>query len=252
VTDSPAPQPAATAPASAVIAEDAPASGAPLFDADRFPVVLFDLDGTIADSRPGIEGAMRSTLDHFDLPQPGAEEFRTWIGPPVLDTFRDRIGLRGEQLTEALAFYVDRYETEGWRDSTLYDGIPELIADLAAAGRTLGVATSKREGIARTMLAHFGLSSHFAFEGGAGEDGTRGTKALVIEHTLTHLDLAPEGDRQVDGVVLLGDRIHDIDGANEYGIPTLLAGWGYGDSLERKCAHAIAETAGDARTMLGL
>lgn len=227
-------------------------SVAPLFDADQFPVVLFDLDGTIADSRPGIESSMRAALDQFDLPQPDAAELRTWIGPPVVNTLRDRVGLRGEQLSEALAFYVARYETDGWRDSTLYEGLAELIADLAASGRTLGVATSKRQGIARTMLAHFGLSQYFAFEGGAGEDGSRGTKALVIEHTLANLDRAPEDDRQVSGVVMIGDRIHDIDGANTFGIPTLLAGWGYGDTLERKSADAIAETAAEARALLGL
>lgn len=226
--------------------------GSPLFDAERYPVVLFDLDGTIADSRPGIESSMRAMLDHFDLPQPDQAELTTWIGPPIPETFRDRIGLRGGQLTEAIGFYTELYDTEGWRDADLYDGLAELIADLAASGRTLGVATSKREVVARVMLDNFGLSRFFDFEGGAAEDDSRGTKALVIEHTLTHLGRPPQRDMPVSGAVLIGDRIHDIDGANAFGIPTLLAGWGYGDSLERKSAAAIAETAAEARTLLGL
>ena len=100
----------------------------------------------------------------------------------------------------------------GWAINSLIDGIPQLLADLRAAGVRLAVATSKAEPTARRILAHFGLDGHFEVIAGASLDGVRSTKTEVMAHALAQLEPVPER------VVMVGDRAHDVEGAAAHGI----------------------------------
>ena len=108
--------------------------------------------------------------------------------------------------------------------NSLFDGIPQLLADLRAAGVRLAVATSKAEPTARRILAHFGLDDHFEVIAGASLDGVRASKADVMAHALAQLEPLPER------VVMVGDRSHDVEGAAAHGIDTVVVGWGYGQA----------------------
>jgi phosphoglycolate phosphatase-like HAD superfamily hydrolase len=99
-----------------------------------------------------------------------------------------------------------------------------LLADLRAAGVRLAVATSKAEPTARRILAHFGLDEHFEVVAGASVDGTRATKADVLAHALAQLRPLP------DRVLMVGDRLHDVEGAAAHGIDAVVVGWGYGEA----------------------
>jgi phosphoglycolate phosphatase-like HAD superfamily hydrolase len=132
----------------------------------------------------------------------------------------------------------------------LFEGVAELLADLQAAGVRLAIATSKAEPTARRILAHFGLEGHFEVIAGASVDGTRAAKSDVIAHALAQLDPLP------DRVLMVGDRSHDVEGAAEHGIDTVVVGWGYGnadfDAPDAVTALVHVSTMSDLREVLGV
>lgn len=201
--------------------------------------LLFDLDGTLTDSAPGILACIEYALVDMGIPVPPQDELRVFLGPPLMLTFTQGFGMSTEQATYALAKYRERYHDVGLFENSVYDGIPELLDALAARDFTLAVATSKPTYSATRILERFELADSFAFIGGAGLDGSRDTKADVIAHTL--VELRAQGlDVSVPEVVMIGDRHHDVDGARAHGIDCVGVLWGYGSVSELTDAGAIA------------
>jgi phosphoglycolate phosphatase len=188
--------------------------------AARPQLVIFDLDGTLTDSAPGIVSSFRHALEQVGAEIPDGDLAGRIVGPPMHQTLC-AMGL-GEQADAAIAAYRADYTTRGWSMNSLYDGVAELLADLRAAGVRLAVATSKAEPTAQRIIAHFGLDGHFDVVAGASVDGSRSTKAGVLAHALAQLEPLPER------VLMVGDRSHDVEGAAEHGIDTVVVGWGYG------------------------
>ena len=190
----------------------------------RPQLVLFDLDGTLTDSAVGIVASFRHALkavgSEVDSDLPEGDLARRIVGPPMHQTL-NAMGL-GEHADNAIAAYRADYTTRGWSMNSLFDGIPQLLTDLQAAGVRLAVATSKAEPTARRILTHFGLDHYFEVIAGASPDGTRAEKADVVAHALAQLQPLP------DRVLMVGDRRHDVDGAATHGIDTVVVGWGYG------------------------
>lgn len=208
--------------------------------------ILFDLDGTITDSAPGITATLAHTLEQLDRPVPTPFELIAFVGPPIMDGFAE-LGLVGADAQRALAVYRERYQSHGAFDSSLYSGVPEVLEAVAEAGIPLGVATSKPETQARRILGHFGLLQHFAFVGGASDDELRSAKADVVAYSLANLrQLGVDLSR----TVLVGDREHDVHGAAAHGIPTIFVDWGYGNEIEAAGAIAIAHSAPGLRQLL--
>ncbi|KJV02834.1 HAD-IA family hydrolase [Rhodococcoides fascians] len=192
-------------------------------------VVLFDLDGTLTDSAPGIHAGFRHALASVGAPEPTEQQLSLVVGPPLIDTLRS-MGLDEEAAQRALAAYFDRYDERGWAENTAFDGIETVLTRLQDRGVRLGVATSKSERFAIRILDHFGLSRYFDFIGGASNDGSRRAKSDVIAHSLTNLGIDPveSSDGGTAGVIMIGDRDHDVHGAARFGIPAVYVEWGYG------------------------
>jgi HAD superfamily hydrolase (TIGR01549 family) len=188
--------------------------------AARPQLVIFDLDGTLTDSAQGIVSSFRHALGEIGAVVPDGDLASRIVGPPMHHTLRE-MGL-GEDADEAIAAYRADYTARGWAMNRLFDGVDELLADLRAAGVRLAVATSKAEPTARRILAHFGLDGHFEVIAGASVDGSRATKSDVVAHALAQLQPLP------NRVLMVGDRSHDVEGAAEHGIDTVVVGWGYG------------------------
>lgn len=225
-----------------------PTPDRPLPDpADPDTVLLIDLDGTITDSFPGITRSFRHAVTAMGAPAPSEEFLSTVVGPPLLDSMR-AYGFDDDTAAAAVTAYRQRYDDIGWRENAVFDQMDELLAELAGAGRTLAVATSKNEIVARRILDHFGLSSHFAFIGGASDDGNRRSKAQVIGRVLDVLELVPE----TTPLVMIGDRSHDVDGAAVFGVPTVAVGWGYALPGEVDEATWTAQTVPQLREVLGV
>ncbi|WP_328357790.1 HAD-IA family hydrolase [Mycobacterium sp. NBC_00419] len=202
--------------------------------ATRPQLVIFDLDGTLTDSADGIVASFRHALTAVGAEVPGGDLAGRIVGPPMHQTLT-AMGL-GELADDAMAAYRADYTTRGWAMNSLFDGIPQLLEDLRAAGVRLAVATSKAEPTARRILEHFGLSEAFDVIAGASVDGTRSSKAEVVAHALGQLQPLPQR------VVMVGDRAHDVEGAAEHGIDTIVVGWGYGagDFTDPEAAAAAA------------
>ena len=216
--------------------------------AARPQLVIFDLDGTLTDSAQGIVSSFRHALGEVGAVAPDGDLASRIVGPPMHHTLRE-MGL-GDDTDAAIAAYRADYSTRGWAMNRLFDGIAELLADLRAADVRLAVATSKAEPTARRILAHFGLDEHFEVIAGASIDGYRATKSDVIGHAIAQLHPLP------DRVLMIGDRSHDVDGAAEHGIDTVVVGWGYGrkDFAAPRAVSALAHvsTVEDLREVLGV
>lgn len=184
--------------------------------------MIFDLDGTLTDSAAGVVASFRHALAVVGAEVPPGDLAAQVVGPPMLQTLSG-LGL-GQRAEEALAAYRADYTSRGWAMNALYDGIAELLADLRSAGVRLAVATSKSEPAARRILDHFGIADHFEVIAGAGADGSRAAKSEVLAHALSQLGQLPRS------VLMVGDRVHDVEGARSHGIDTVVVEWGYGAS----------------------
>ena len=169
------------------------------------------------------------------LPVPAPAELVAFVGPPILDGFRD-LGLDPVQSATALELYRERYRAVGAFHSRVYTGVPEAL-DRLREHLPLAIATSKPEVTARAIIEHFGLESRFAVVAGASEDETRSAKAEVVAWAIEQLAAAGV---DVSRPVMVGDRSHDVQGAAAHGIPTVFAEWGYGSPTEAIGTLAIA------------
>lgn len=214
----------------------------------RPELVLFDLDGTLTDSADGVVSSFRHALAHIGAPVPEGDLASLVVGAPMHYTLGG-MGL-GADADAAIAAYRADYTSRGWAMNRLFDGIEALLADLRKAGIRLAVATSKAEPTARHILEHFGLDGYFEVIAGASPDGTRAAKADVVAHALAQLQPLPQR------VLMVGDRAHDVEGAAEHGIDTVVVAWGYGrDDFTGPAAltaHAHVETVESLREVLGV
>jgi phosphoglycolate phosphatase len=206
-----------------------------LADGDSVTAVLLDLDGTLSDSRPGIEGCMRATM--AELGHPLAPDYNMdWaIGPPTEDVFARLLALfGGGEVVPAVALYRRHYAAGGWSRNTPYDGIAEALDALSAAGHRLYLATSKRIDFAHQILEHFDFARHFAAIHGAGLDGTLSHKPELIAHILATYGLDPRR------TVMAGDTRFDVAGAHANRVRAIGVLWGYGKEADLIAAGADA------------
>lgn len=197
--------------------------------AGTWSCVLFDLDGTITDSAPGITGTLVDTFVELGRPVPAPAELLAYVGPPLLEAFRALGGMSVDEAQAALAVYRRRYNAGGLFDSSVYPGLPGVLARIAQAGIPLSLATSKPESAATRILEHYGLAQYFTVICGASEDEVRSAKADVIEEALRRLRALGV---DLSAPVMVGDREHDVQGAAAHRMPTIMVEWGYGSPLE--------------------
>lgn len=197
----------------------------------RFHTVFFDLDGTMADSKPGILKCIRRALDKKGISYTESQ-LDIMVGPPFRVSMREILGVTDAAVIEdMIRLYRADYEVEGWRDCSVYPGIEELLARLSENGVRLAVATSKPLRFTVMMLDEMGLSKYFDFVGGAESDSSRDSKIEVIRYVMQNL-----GMTSPEGTLMVGDRLYDIDGARQAGMKSAGALWGYGTAEELK-AH---------------
>ncbi|WP_448614452.1 HAD hydrolase-like protein [Modestobacter sp. URMC 112] len=208
-------------------------------------LVLFDLDGTLVDSVPGIWASIRVAAAELGLPEPTTDQLRSMVGPPLWEGFAAAFGLAGEDVERAVQVYRRHYAGGAMYQAVVYPGVPELLAGLRSAGATLAVATSKPAEFAVRILTHVGLLGEFATVHGATFDGRVRHKEQVVSAALA---AHPDGERPV----LVGDRAQDVVGARVHGLPCIGAGWGpapAGELVEAGAA-VVAATPADVPAAL--
>ena len=200
-----------------------------------YTIILFDLDGTLTDSAPGILNSVRYACRKLGLPIPGEETLRRFLGPPLIDSFRQLVGLSDAEADRAVSAFREYFPTKGIFENEVYPGIPALLADMKAAGKTVLIATSKPEEFAKRIMEHFNLAQYCDFICGATLDETRTDKAEVIAYALETAGITDKSR-----VVMVGDREHDVLGAKKNGLPCVGAVYGYGSAEELTAAGAAA------------
>ena len=221
-------------------------------DALRWPVVLFDLDGTLVEPEEGITAGIQVALAAVGIDEPDRAALRRYIGPPLQDAFAAHHGLAGEHLEVAVAAYRAHFDAEGYAGAEVHAGVPELLAGLRSAGAQVAVATSKPEVRAVRVLDHAGLLGALDVVAGATEDGSRRHKADVVADALARL---AGDDGSVPGpAVLVGDRDLDVVGARRAGIDAVAVRWGHAEPGELEAAGpvAVVATVTELAEVLGL
>lgn len=196
--------------------------------------VLFDFDGTLVDSSEGITKSARYALAHYGIEVPNLEDLKKFIGPPLAGSFRNFYGFSEEKAQEAVAVYRQRYEKIGWSECKLYPYVRETIAQLKEDGYLIGLASSKPEGTCRKIMDHLEILDLFDEVVGATHDGRIGTKEEVLMEVLRRWQDIPKEE-----MVLVGDTIYDIEGANLVHMRSIGVSFGFGDLNAMKEAGAI-------------
>jgi phosphoglycolate phosphatase len=212
-----------------------------------YTAILFDLDGTIADSAPGITAALGAMFTELGMPVPPYEELKHYLGPPILDSFRDLAGMTDDEAQAALAIYRVHYFDSGILNSSVYPGVADILRRIQRSDIPMSLATSKPETPAIAMLTHEGLLDTFDVITGASDDEVRSAKKDVVAEAL--IRLAAIG-ADLSRVVLVGDRSHDVHGAAANGVPTIMVTWGYGTPEEQEGAIAVANTPAELEALL--
>jgi phosphoglycolate phosphatase len=192
-----------------------------------FDFILFDLDGTLTDSAPGITRSVQYALRGMGLPADDPDQFRSFIGPPLEESFRRYLHSDGATARQAVEKYREYYTRQGIFENSVHPGIPELLDALRGKGKLMAVATSKPTVFTECILDHFHLRKYFSVEVGSRMDGSRVEKKEIIAEVLS----------QARGMtwklpVMVGDRMHDIIGAHLNRIPAVAVTWGYGSREE--------------------
>lgn len=206
-----------------------------------YQYVLFDLDGTITESEPGIVNSVCYALDKMRIAVENKADLKKFIGPPLVDSMKCFYGMSQKEAEQAVVYYREYYAEKGIFENAVYDGFTEAAQRLKDAGKVLAVATSKPEKYAKRIAEHFGFSDLFAGIYGASMDGSRLNKSDVIRYALEALQI---DETLKTAVLMVGDREHDVLGAKENGIDCMGVLYGYGNKKELETAGAkyIAES----------
>jgi len=209
--------------------------------------VLFDLDGTLTDSAPGITHSLQRMFEAIGRPVHTEDELLAYVGPPLATTLRAREDFTEAEADHALAVYRGFAQESDLIDNAVFPGVAGLLQSLKADGIPIATATSKPTARARRILEHFGLADYFTFIGGASDDESRAEKADVIAYTLDELrKLGVDTSR----AVMVGDRFYDVEGATANDVPTIMVEWGYGSPVEAKGAMAVVHSVDQLRSLL--
>jgi phosphoglycolate phosphatase len=197
------------------------------------PAVLLDLDGTLSDSRPGIEACFRHMLAELGHDPATAGDLSWAVGPPIAVSVRTLLArYHDDRVDLGLLTYRARYTDVGIYECTVFPGIPEALAALADAGRFLCVATSKRRDFADRVVDYLGLRSYLPKVYGALPGGGLDDKKDLLAEILRVEGYAPAA------TTMVGDRLHDIHAAQANALRSIGVLWGYGGQAELQEAGA--------------
>jgi len=197
--------------------------------------VLFDLDGTLTDSKEGIVKSVVYGLKKLGITTIDQDKLDTVVGPPLMTTFLETYGFSMDMATQAYAYFQERYSTIGKFENRPYDGIIAMLRRLQEHGVNSYLATSKPLVHAQAIADKFGLTPYFTKISGSALGGVE-EKDYIINQILQAIGFYDDGD-----VVMVGDRKFDVIGARKSGIPVIVVSYGYGNEAERRAFPADAE-----------
>lgn len=185
----------------------------------KYDLVLFDLDGTLTDSKEGIIRSLQHALSFYGI-EKSVDELMKFIGPPIAEIFRELLNTDDmDEINRGVSLFRERYNRVGYLENAVYDGVEDMLCRLKSAGVKLAVATSKPEYYAKLILQNFKLDKYFDYICGASMDGKLCKKKDVITKSKDNV--------QHTKAVMIGDRFYDLVGAEEVGIDAIGVSYGY-------------------------
>lgn len=205
--------------------------------------LFFDLDGTIIEPQEGIINSIRHATDLMGVAMPTYEELQKFIGPPIMESFQQKLGLTYEQALETVGYFRSYYTKTGIHQNALFPYVAELLKSMKAEGYTLFVATSKPTLFAKEILKDHGLEDLFVEIVGCNMDNSRSDKAEIIGHILQTYSL------DAKDCLMIGDTMFDIIGANRHQMTCVGVTYGHGDFSEYQ-PHFVVDSCQELETLI--
>ena len=216
----------------------------------KYSTIIFDLDGTLLDTSQGIMRCVNYSANKIGASALTVDQQKSFIGPPILDSFIRECGLSENDARKAVEIYRERYKEKGLYEAKHYEQIKELLMLLNEQKYKTAVATLKRDDFAKEILNYFHLAQFIHSINGIDDQDTH-SKSDIIKlclHELEHDDLAK--------VVMIGDSIYDAIGAEQVGIDFIAVTYGYGFKNREEASQIkhvfIAENVTDIISYLSL
>lgn len=203
----------------------------------RYDTILFDLDGTISNSKEGITKCVQYALSKFGISVDDLDSLEHFIGPPLRESFAKFYGFTKDEAEKATALYRERYEPTGIYECEMYPGVEEMLVDFKKEGKTIALATSKPQEMAEEMLRYFKIYQYFDYVMGSEKVGPRQSKTDVLLALFEQMGI-DENDKS--GIVLVGDTHFDAIGAKNTGIDCIGVKYGFGTEESLLNAGAVA------------
>ena len=195
--------------------------------------LFFDLDGTLSDPAEGICGSVVYALQKGGYAAKDMTAYHSWIGPPLVPSFMDELGVDEAEAYRLVELYRENFSTKGIFQNTVYPGIPALLRELKAAGKTLMIVTGKPTLFAERIVDYFGVADCFTKVCGIPMDNEAMTKEQTLQEALDYL-----GNSELSRCLMIGDRHHDIEAAHACGMEAAYVLYGYGSEDEAKACGA--------------
>ena len=216
----------------------------------KYKYILFDLDGTVSESAAGIRRSLEYAIETIGCPMPNLDDYTLYVGPPLIDTFLNLVGLDTETAERGAELYRSYYGEYGKRLNRTYQGIPELLKKLRAENAKLAICSSKYEPFAEEILEILGVRDCFDAVCGSNIDGSRKDKKDLIPYAVEKLGGSFEADR--NAAVMLGDTWFDAQGARVCGVDFIGVEYGYGaiEAMREQGAKSFAKTPPELLSLL--
>ena len=210
--------------------------------------IIFDLDGTISNSEPGIINALKYALKQMNVNLAADYDLSRFIGPPIHDCFKEHFFEDEDDIAKAIHHFRVYYSETGWSENTMYSGMFELLKDLNQYGYTLFIATNKPQVFTDLILQHFNITQFFKLIKGVDINNHHHTKAELIKEILES-----DYDINADNSIMIGDSKWDIYAADFLKVKTIGVSWGFGGTAAELHAYGaikVADTVNDLRALL--
>lgn len=199
---------------------------------NKYKYILFDLDGTISESAGGIRKSLEHAITELGKPLPDLDDYTLYIGPPLIDTFRNVCHFSEEDCLKGIELYRSFYDEKGKYFNKLYDGIKDVLVKLKENGSKIAVCSSKYEKFAEEIVEILGVSDCFDAVCGSTLDGSRKDKKDLIPYAVK--SLGGDFNFKKENTVMLGDTYFDARGARQCGVDFIGVEYGYGSTEAMK------------------
>ena len=194
----------------------------------NYDYVIFDFDGTVADTGEGILKSLQYSFEQMGREVPDLSDLKKFIGPPIHYSYVNFYGIDESEVEQYIKKYRERYKKIGIYECFVYDGMLETLKTLRKNGVKLGIASSKPIKLVYDVMEHLKLTEYFdAVVGTRFDDSNHPGKTDLVLQSMEKLE-----DSDKSRTLMVGDRFFDIDGAAGAGVDSVGVTYGYGSREE--------------------